>query len=88
MGRLGEPQLAKKALKNDAKNTSKKNMKKKGRECTLVYAEICTWEGGVPYKIPAGSGPRDWIIQAILQEARQNLMTTPLRATGARWWIS
>ena len=62
-------------------------MKKKGRGCTRVYAEICTWEGGVPYKIPAGSGPRDWIIQAMLQEARQNLMTTPLRATGARWRI-
>ena len=62
-------------------------MKKKGRECTQVYAKICTWEGGVPYKIPAGSGPRDWIIQAMLQEARQNLMTTPLRATGARWRI-
>ena len=44
-----------------------------------VYAavrRIYTLGGGVPSKIPAGSGPRDWIIQAMLQETRQNPMNT------------
>ena len=36
--------------------------------------------------IPLGSGPWD-NLQAMLQETRQNLMTTPLRATGAGWRI-
>ena len=43
--------------------------------------------GGGPSIIPPGSGPRDRIMQAMLQETRQNPMTTPLRATGARWRI-
>ena len=70
---------------------------KKGAAGYGFHACFSTWEGGVPYKIPAGrqglqvpegSGPREWIIQAMLQETKQNIMTTPLRATGARWRIN
>ena len=57
LGRLGEPQLAKKALKNDAKKTSKKIWKKKDasvRECTQKFA---LGKGGVPIRSLRAQAP-------------------------------
>ena len=95
-GRPGKALGRQKRLQKRCKTKIKKKHTKKGLRVMVSTEVFPPGRGGGPYKIPAGrqglqvpegSGPREWIIQAMLQETRQNLMTTPLRATGARWRI-
>ena len=58
MGGLGRLWVAKNASKNDAKNKSEKHEKKRDAS-DATYASFSPWGRGGPYKIPAGSGPRD-----------------------------
>ena len=95
-GRPGEAPGRQKRLQKRCKQKHQKKHEKKGLQVMGATQVFLPGRGGVPYKIPAGrqglqvpegSGPREWMLQAMLQETRQNPMTTPLCATGARWRI-
>ena len=58
LGGLGRLWVAKNASKNDAKHNSEKTWKK-GMQVYAGHIRFSHWGEGVPYKIPAGSGPRD-----------------------------
>ena len=92
---FGRPREAPGRQKRFQKRCRKKH-EKKGLQVMQATRKFSPRGGGGPYKIPAGrqglqvpegSGPREWIIQAMLQETGQNLMNTH-SCTGARWRIN